>query len=181
MRTVSIFPSKKRLSFCFRSAYPTCFSLHFLLSYSLLLPFIRRALAFFLSLSQLSSGSSVVRQLYGCNLTPLFSHLTLDSLGENITCRAYSWAGSWLLSHTWVFFSLMTEQMQLKENGEFWMERAWCGLADGFFSVKGSKMADKWMPFIDLVSVRYFLFPSLLECFPYADHNHRHVCSAVIS
>lgn len=27
----------------------------------------------------------------------------------------------------------------------------------------------------------YFLFPLLLECVPYADHNHRHVCSSVIS
>lgn len=41
-----------------------------------------------LSLSQLSSGSSGSRQLYGCNLTPLFSLSTLDALGENITCQA---------------------------------------------------------------------------------------------
>lgn len=49
-----------------------------------------------LSLSQLSSGSSVLDSF---NFTPVYSHLTLDTLGE-FTCWVSCWAGSWMLSLT---------------------------------------------------------------------------------
>lgn len=42
------------------------------------------------------------RQLYGSNLTPLFSPSTPVALWESITCRASYWARGWLLSHTLV-------------------------------------------------------------------------------
>lgn len=51
-----------------------------------LLPVILIALAFSLSLSQLSWSSSVEDSFMGVNLPPLPWCLTLDALGENITC-----------------------------------------------------------------------------------------------
>lgn len=68
---------------CSPTACISCSFLCFLL-YSLMLPLTPSGHAFLLSLSKLPRD----RQLYGCNLTPLLSHLTLDAHGEHITCRA---------------------------------------------------------------------------------------------
>lgn len=91
------------------------------------------------------------RQLYGSNLTPLFSRSTLVALWESITCRASCWARGWLLSHTLVCSPM--------KNG---MESVW--LTDGFFYFffqwKGSKTAAEWLALIKLVSVRRSLLVS---------------------
>ena len=87
------------------------------------------------------------------------------------------------------FCSHSTEQMGFEGKLGLGMESV--RLADVFFKIffllflRGKaprwRLSDRRLLNLLVSEGGYFLFPSLLECFPYADHNHRHVCSSVIS
>ncbi len=148
-------------SFSIKREHPACFFFHIFSSFSPVPSLSPSHSSHILSFTFSAFLVALCgRQLYEWNLTPLLSHLTLNALWENITCRASGWATDqfvlvWLSRWSW-------RKMAIR-NGKSVMWTCWC-----IFSVKGSEMAAEWSAFIKLVSVRgrIFLVPLSLGMLP---------------